>query len=192
MSDGTESQKRVRKPQRASQPAGGEPDRDAPLEGVELNKRIIALLQQDGRMAYSSIAAQVGVSEGTVRNRVRQLLDENVISIQAEALPGAFGYDFNALTFIKVAAGADVDAVANRLKEVPEVFYLIMTLGRFDLGVATYHQSQEDFRTFLTTHCYGHPDINEVENSLVLKVHKMKLQWDLHAGAGRGPALLQA
>ena len=159
----------------------GNENRDSSPEGIELNRRIIALLQQDGRMPYSTIAAQVGVSEGTVRNRVRQLLDENVITIQAEALPHAFGYNFNAVTFIKVAAGAKVDDVASRLSDIPEVFYLIMTLGRFDLGVATYHKSQEDFRTFLSTHCYGHGDIGEVENSLVLKVHKMKLQWDLHA-----------
>lgn len=187
MSEAAESQKRARKPARPLGPTGAEAAADPGPEGVELNKRIIALLQQDGRMAYSSIAAQVGVSEGTVRNRVKQLLDDNIITIQAEALPDAFGYNFNATTFIKVAAGADVDAVAARLSAVPEVYYLIMTLGRFDLGVATYHQSQEDFRTFLTTHCYGHSDIAELENSLVLKVHKMKLQWDLHAGAGHGP-----
>ena len=156
---------------------------EAQIDGLELNRRIITLLQQDGRMPYSTIAAEVGVSEGTVRNRVRQLLDENIITIQAEALPSAFGYGFNALTFVKVASGADVDAVASRLKDIPEVFYLIMMLGRFDLGVATYHQSQDEFREFLTTHCYGQADISELENSLVLKVHKMKLQWNLEAGS---------
>jgi len=134
-------------------------------------------------MPYSTIATLVGVSEGTVRNRVRQLIDDNVITIQAEALPEAFGYSFNALTFIKVASGANVDDVARRLSAIPEVFYLIMTLGRFDLSIATYHKSQEDFREFLITHCYGHKDIGDIENSLVLKVHKMKLQWDLHGGS---------
>ena len=155
------------------------PVEEMPTEGTELNRQIITLLQQDGRMPYSTIAAQVGVSEGTVRNRVRQLLDDNVISIQAEALPDAFGYSFNAVTFIKISAGSDVDQVARRLADVPEVYYLIMTLGRFDLGVATYHKSQEDFREFLTSHCYGQPDVAEIENNLVLKVHKMKLQWNL-------------
>src|SRR4051812_19746553 len=74
-------------------------------ESAELNARIIALLQQDGRMPYSNIATAVGVSEGTVRNRVKQLIDDNVITIQAEALPEAFGYGFNALTFINSAGG---------------------------------------------------------------------------------------
>lgn len=157
----------------------------AQLEGPELNRRIIELLQEDGRMAYSSIASIVGVSEGTVRNRVRQLINDNVITIQAEALPDAFGYTFNTMTFVKVAAGADVDAVAQRLAEVPEVYYLTMLLGRFDLGMATYHKSQDDFRAFLTRHCYGQSDIAEVENNLILKVHKVKLHWSLD-GAGRG------
>ena len=158
-------------------------------EQVELNKKIIALLQQDGRMPYSTIAAEVGVSEGTVRNRVRQLLDDNVITIQAEALPEAFGYGFNALAFLKVAPGFAIDDVARRFHEIPEVFYLIMMLGQFDLGVATFHKSQDDFRQFLKDHCFGHPDISSVETSLVLKVHKMKLQWNMNA-EGRGPALV--
>ena len=157
------------------------------LDGPELNQKIVELLQQDGRMPYSSIASIVGVSEGTVRNRVRQLIADNVITIQAEALPNAFGYTFNTMTFLKVAAGADVDAVARRLAEVPEVYYLTMLLGRFDLGMATYHKSQDDFRAFLTSHCYGHADIAEVENNLILKVHKVKLHWSLDGVARRGP-----
>lgn len=144
-----------------------------------LNSQIIALLQQDGRMPYSTIATALGVSEGTVRNRVRQLIDENIITIQAEAMPEAFGYNFNAQTFIKVAGGADIDAVIARLSVVPEVFYLTSTLGRFDLGMATYHQSHEHYRLFLAAHCYGQPDIALIETCMVLKVHKMKLQWNL-------------
>ena len=144
-----------------------------------LNSRIIALLQQDGRMPYSTIASALGVSEGTVRNRVRQLIDDNIITIQAEAMPEAFGYNFNAQTFVKVAAGCDLEALIARLCAVPEVFYMTSTLGRFDVGMATYHQSHEDYRMFLTTHCYGQPDIASIETCMVLKVHKMKLQWDL-------------
>ena len=77
-------------------------------------------------------------------------------------------------------AGTSIDDVAKRLSAIPEVYYLIMVLGRFDLSIATYHKSQDDYRDFLTTHFYGQPDIAGIENSLVLKVHKMKLQWDLN------------
>ena len=67
-----------------------------------------------------------------------------------------------------------------------------MMLGRFDLGIATYHRSQDDFREFLSTHCYGHSDISEIENSLVLKVHKMKLQWKLESGDVQARPTLRA
>jgi len=164
---------------RGRPPRGKAVEEASQPDGLELNKRIIELLQQDGRMAYSSIANIVGVSEGTVRNRVRQLIDDNVITIQAEALPDAFGYTFNAMTFLKVAPGADIDDVARRLSKVPEVYYLTMILGRYDLGMATFHKSQDDFRRFLTSHCYGQDDIAEVENNLILKVHKVKMQWSL-------------
>lgn len=180
MSEKTQSTRRGR-----NRPPVPEQIADAAADGPELNQRIIELLQQDGRMAYAAIASLVGVSEGTVRNRVRQLIDDNVITIQAEALPDAFGYTFNTMTFVKVASGADIDAVARRLGEVPEVYYLTMLLGRFDLGMATYHRSQEDFRAFLTDHCYGREDIAEVENNLILKVHKVKLHWSLDSGEQR-------
>ena len=150
-------------------------------ESAALNRGIIELLQVDGRMPYATIATQLGVSEGTVRNRVRQLIDDHVITIQAEALPGAFGYNFSGLTLIKVAPGADITAVADRFSAIDEGFYLIMVLGQFDLGIATYHRSQQHFREFLIEHCYGHKDILSIETNLVLKVHKMKLQWKLFA-----------
>lgn len=154
-------------------------DKSGHTETERQTTRIIELLQQDGRMPYSTIATDLGVSEGTVRNRVRQLVDDNVITIQAEALPAAFGYNFNAMTFVKIAPGADITAVADRFAAVPEVYYLIMTLGQFNLGIATYHRSDQEFREFLTHHCYGHSDVEDIETNLVLKVHKMKLQWKL-------------
>ena len=48
---------------------------------AEFNLRIIELLQEDGRMPFSTIAEKLGVSEGTVRNRVKQLRDDNVMQI---------------------------------------------------------------------------------------------------------------
>jgi Lrp/AsnC family transcriptional regulator, regulator for asnA, asnC and gidA len=150
-----------------------------PAEAEGLTTRIIEILQEDGRTPYSTIASTLSVSEGTVRNRVRQLIDDHVITIQAEALPGAFGYRFNAMTMLKVAPGADIGAVAERFSSIPEVYYLVMMLGRFDLGAATYHRSEEDFRKFLESHCYGHKDVATIETNLVLKIHKMKLRWKL-------------
>lgn len=144
-----------------------------------LNIGIIRMLQEDGRMPFSQIAKALDVSEGTVRNRVRQLLDDNVIAIEAHSIPKAFGYTWNSITFLNVAPGADIDAVAERLSAIPEAFYVVMLTGRFDLGVAAFHKSDRDFRMFLTDHCYGRPDIARVEPNFNLEVYKFKSKWRL-------------
>lgn len=153
-----------------------------PADTDRLTAGIIELLQEDGRMAYAQIASTLGVSEGAVRNRVRQLLNDNVISIQAEALPSAFGYNWNAITFLKVSAGADIEKVAERIAGLPEVYYMLMMTGAHDLGVASYHRDSEDFRKFMVEHYYGHPDITSIETNINLKVYKMKTRWKMQPG----------
>ena len=49
----------------------------------ELDRKIIEILQLDGRASNARIAREVGVSEGTVRRRLRRLIQENVVKIIA-------------------------------------------------------------------------------------------------------------
>jgi Lrp/AsnC family transcriptional regulator for asnA, asnC and gidA len=143
-----------------------------------LNWKIIELLQEDGRMPFSTIAEKLGVSEGTVRNRVKQLRDENVMQISAAVLPEAFGYNWNSVVFIKVNADADLDKVAHRLAKVPEVYYVVHITGQHDLAVTSYHRDREHFREFLARHLYGHPEIQSVDANVNLKVYKVRLKWN--------------
>lgn len=159
--------------------ANPKPPPPAPVAPEDLTTRIILLLQEDGRMAFSTIATQLGVSEGTVRNRVRQLLDDNVISIQAEAMPGAFGYTVNTVTFLKVRPSANIDEVAALFSDIAEVFYVVQMIGRFDLGIAAYHKTIEDYRAFLNRHCYGNDALSDVETTLNVKIHKLNTRWQV-------------
>ena len=49
----------------------------------ELDRKIIGLLQMDGRASNAKIAREVGVSEGTVRRRLRRLIQEDVVKVIA-------------------------------------------------------------------------------------------------------------
>ena len=53
----------------------------------ELDAKIIAMLQEDGRASNASIARNVGVSEGTVRRRLKRLVDDNFIQVIAMLNP---------------------------------------------------------------------------------------------------------
>lgn len=150
-------------------------------EDAELNWKIVSLLQEDGRMPFSTIADKVGVSEGTVRNRVNQLREQNVMQIAAEVLPQAFGYTWNSVVFLKLTGSADLEAVARRLSEIPEVYYVVQMTGQYDLAITSFHRDREHFRTFLNQHFYCRPEILTVDANVNLKVFKMKLKWQVMA-----------
>jgi len=144
---------------------------------VELNWKIISLLQEDGRMPFSTIAERVGVSEGTVRNRMKQLRDENVMQIAAQVLPEAFGYHWNSVVFLKLRGSESLNSVAERLALIPEVYYIVHMTGAHDLAITSFHRDREHFREFLNQHLYGHDEIQSVEANVNLKVFKMRLKW---------------
>jgi Lrp/AsnC family transcriptional regulator for asnA, asnC and gidA len=150
----------------------------------EINWKIIELLQEDGRMPFSTIAERIGVSEGTVRNRVNQLREDKVMEISASVLPEAFGYTWNSVVFIKLNARANIDKVAERLAKISEVYYVVHITGVHDLAITSYHRDREHFREFLNEHFYGHDDIVSVDANVNLKVYKVRLKWSSAGIAG--------
>ena len=104
-------------------------DRSPVLDSVA--KRIIEQLQEDGRRSYASIAKAVGLSEAAVRQRVQRLLDTGVVQIVAVTDPLQVGFERQALIGMNIQG--DVTAVADALAEIPEVDYVVITAGSFDV-----------------------------------------------------------
>ena len=96
-------------------------------------KRIIELLQEDGRISYAAIAKAVGLSEAAARARVQKLLDSEIMQVVAVTDPTQVGFTRQAM--IGVRTEGDPMAVGDRLAEVPEVDYVVTTAGSFDLLV---------------------------------------------------------
>lgn len=137
-------------------------------------------------MSYSDMAKKLGMTEGTVRNRVLSLIKNNVISISAQALPDVFGFEVLSIIYINVAPSADVNAVARRFAELSELYYVTRTTGRFDLVLAGFHTSLDELETFMARHCYGRGDLEHVETAVKLKIHKVQTKWKTFT-IGRGP-----
>lgn len=96
-------------------------------------KRIIELLQEDGRISYAAIAKAVGLSEAAARARVQKLLDSEVMQIVAVTDPTQVGFTRQAM--IGVRTEGDLMKVGDRLAELEEVDYVVTTAGSFDLLV---------------------------------------------------------
>jgi Lrp/AsnC family transcriptional regulator for asnA, asnC and gidA len=134
---------------------------DSPSD--DLNQGIIRLLQEDGRLPYKDVARALGVSEGTIRNRVQSMKRNGLLKIVALSDPMAIRYKADAMIGIKVASPASPRVVAERLAQFPEVVYVLWVSGRYDLLIEVVCETSEIFQTFLEDQCFGSDDIDAIE-----------------------------
>ena len=102
------------------------------MKGIDqTDRKIIKLLQQNGRMANTEIAKQTGINETTVRYRLQRLIKEEFIEIAAIIDPTKLGHGVEGSIRIR----ADIKRmkqVTRALKQIPELFYVARVSGKAD------------------------------------------------------------
>jgi DNA-binding Lrp family transcriptional regulator len=101
------------------------------LESID--RKLIDLLQADGRTPYAELARQIGVTEKTVRRRVNHLLDASYIQISAVADPSMLGLRTLALVLVRADGSRSPSDIADELALLPAVDYITVTTGPFAL-----------------------------------------------------------
>jgi Lrp/AsnC family transcriptional regulator, regulator for asnA, asnC and gidA len=146
------------------------------LELDELDRRILHALRFDGRLSNAEVARQVEVSEGTVRRRISALRAAHVLNVVAITDPRAAGY-LHALVGIR-ADGDAVLEIAHELVERPEVPYVALSMGSFDIWVGALFPSTDawlEFRTRLGKLA----GVREMEPFLITRILKQNFHdWD--------------
>jgi Lrp/AsnC family transcriptional regulator for asnA, asnC and gidA len=148
-------------------------DRSPVLDSVA--KEIIEQLQQDGRRSYAAIAKAVGLSEAAVRQRVQRLVDTGVVQIVAVTDPLQIGFERQALIGINVQG--DVNTVADTLAEVPEVDYVVITAGSFDLIAEVVCEDDDHLLDLLTSRIRNVDGVTATETFVYLKLRKQLYNW---------------
>jgi len=129
------------------------------LLSERLNREIINRLQKDGRTPFAEIAQSLGVSEGTIRNRVNAMKAGGGLRIVAITDPGISEYRTEAMVGLKVAAGYRPEDVATRLSGIAEVVYVVWVSGGFDLLIEIVSDDRAAFLEILSDHIHGQPDV---------------------------------
>ena len=114
----------------------------------ELDRKIIGILQLDGRASNAKIARQLGVSEGTIRRRLKRLIEDEAIQVVALPEPSKLGYNTEAIVGIQVDPGK-LEYVADELGRVPETLNVSVTTGAFDIFAWVALPSPEQLHSFL-------------------------------------------
>ena len=137
----------------------------------ELDNKIIALLHGDGRATNAAIARELSVSEGTVRRRMKRLIDEEYIRVSAVLDPGKMGYSSEALVGVQVDPDK-IDQVANQIAGLDEIDWVVVTTGSYDIFAWTTLQSSEELGAFLRTKVGTIAGIRRTETFVNLTVKK--------------------
>jgi Lrp/AsnC family transcriptional regulator, regulator for asnA, asnC and gidA len=144
----------------------------APYRLDPTDESIIAQLQEDGRRPSRTIARALGISEPTLRWRLRRLLESGVLRIAAIADPFRLGYAIQAAILLKVTPGV-LERVVEELAAWPEVMYVSSCTGRVDVYVQVVCRNQQDLWRLLAVRLPAVGGIVETETLIELRVHKL-------------------
>jgi Lrp/AsnC family transcriptional regulator for asnA, asnC and gidA len=141
-----------------------------------VDQKIIALLQQDGRMSNSEIARRLGVTEGTVRHRVERLLSEGVVRITAVPNPAGLGLEISVI--IGVNAEPDkVDDVCRQLAMMKEVRWIAHTAGTHNVVLEGVFASHAELLNFLSRGLGAVPGLMKTDTSHVMRYVRQPHEW---------------
>ena len=137
----------------------------------DLDSKIITSLQMDGRATNARLAREIGVSEGTIRRRIRRLVQEEFIQMIVVIDPTKFGYSSEALIGIQVDPDK-LDQIADEIAKLEEISWVAITTGAYDVFAWSTLRSAEELGVFLTTKLGMIPGIRRTETFVNLSVKK--------------------
>jgi Lrp/AsnC family transcriptional regulator for asnA, asnC and gidA len=142
----------------------------------DLDKRIIEHLQQDGRRPFTQIAADLGVSEAAVRARTNRLVERGILQVVGVTDPLKLGFQQMAMIGIRCQADKLME-VASRVAEFPEVDYVVITAGTYDILIETVCEDNEGLLRFLAERLRTIDGVRDTETFVYLRMVKQSYQW---------------
>jgi Lrp/AsnC family transcriptional regulator, regulator for asnA, asnC and gidA len=141
-----------------------------------LDKRIIEHLQQDGRRPFTQIAAELGVSEAAVRARTNRLVERGILQVVGVTDPLKLGFHLQAMIGIRCAADKLLE-VSDAVAAFPEVDYVVIAAGSYDLLIEVVCEDNESLLRFLTERLRTIDGVRDTETFVYLRMVKQTYQW---------------
>ncbi|WP_430786113.1 Lrp/AsnC family transcriptional regulator [Actinoplanes sp. G11-F43] len=141
----------------------------------DTNKLIIEHLQRDGRMSYATLAKTIGLSEAAVRQRVQRLLDNGLMQIVAVTDPLTLGFARQAMVGLRV--NGDLRTIADRLAAIPEVDYVVICAGRYDLLAEVVCTDDDHLLDILNEKVRAIDGVTSADTFMYLRLAKQTYAW---------------
>ena len=140
-----------------------------------VDRRLVALLQKDGRMPIVNIAKTLSISETTARGRLKRLISDEIIKVVAVSNPIRLGFEI--IGNIKLSIDLKKkDAILQALKNIEALNYVALTTGGNDIDIDFIAGSLSEFKTLIFEKVSQIDGVNSVETSLIVEL--IKNTWD--------------
>lgn len=144
----------------------------------EGDKKILMILQDNGRTPFADVATRVGMAESTVRYRVNKLLKNGTIDRFTAILnPRKIGYPVAAIIFVKVKSQRLKKAV-KIMASYNEISHMMQTTGEYDV-LAVVHVEDMTHLNKLAARIRGISGVEEASVSVATGLFKLDYRFRL-------------
>ncbi len=144
---------------------------DPPVILDKLDVDILSCLQEDGRMSFTVIADKLNVSIGTVRTRFNKMIEDGTVNIIGRVDPDKVGFRCYAHIAVFVRPATFKEKVAKQIAKLPEVSFLAMTSGDYDLEVDVMCRDNNHLVKFVNE-ISKIEGVNQTKTTIYFKVYK--------------------
>jgi Lrp/AsnC family transcriptional regulator for asnA, asnC and gidA len=152
----------------------------------DLDRKIIELLQANGRASNTQIAAELGVTESTVRKRIDRLLIDDIMKITAVVNPLELDYPIVAIFGMNVVPQR-IKAIGEELARFTEFRFIGVTVGAWDFITEGWFTSIGEMHAFLNDRLWPLEGVNRIEISHVINMVRYAYDWGVGMDANQSP-----
>lgn len=138
----------------------------------EIDHLILQTLQNDGRKSFSDLAKELGMAVSTISKRYMNLVDCGILSIIGRVEPERIGLNAYASINVEVDTLANVERVAQELIALPEVSFLALRTGDFQLEINVMCRDNSHLMEILRNNMDKINHVRKYEINMYLKVYK--------------------
>ncbi|MGB2756276.1 MAG: Lrp/AsnC family transcriptional regulator [Acidimicrobiia bacterium] len=141
----------------------------------EIDRQLVEALQQDGRQAYTKLAARVGLSEAAVRQRVQRLIEDEVVQVVGVTNPLMLG--FRRMAMVGINTEGDLRSIADAISAIDEVSYVVIVAGSFDILCEIVIEDDAAMFTVLNERIRKIKGVRSTETFTYLQLQKQTFTW---------------
>ena len=145
----------------------------------EVDRRLVQILQLDGRRSFAAIARDLGIPEKTARRRVHELVEDGVIHITTVSYPSLLGFDTIAMVGITVDPAAHVKDVVSSFAELQAVDYAVITTGRYNALIEVLCRDRDELLRFVNEEIPRRAGVRSAEVLPYLDLYYQEPAWDV-------------